>query len=111
MTETRTAKQLAAKLRDDIAFYASGGVPSADELAAAPEISEWYIAIVDASRPPRRVMVVRGNFHGHPKIPAGAAGATSPVVWMDRNRIFVRTLNRLYRLGSPIEFPGDGADL
>jgi len=71
--------------------------PTADELQQAPVLEGWVHETASASRP-----WIYAWFFGHPEIADGDHGHTSPVVEMDRESPprWVRTDNRLYRLGS-----------
>jgi uncharacterized protein DUF6634 len=71
---------------------AEGWEPGEAELAGAPVISH-YVAHTDGEH-----LILTGVITGHPRIPDGLA-TTSAVVAIDKNRLWVRTVGRWYRLG------------
>lgn len=82
---------LEALTRDLRRFQVEGG-PTADELAVAPLLSHW------AAVPGTGVLRLVGVVTGHPHVGPGP-GTTSPVHAIDRAHAWMRSSNRLWRLG------------
>jgi hypothetical protein len=87
----------------DIECYTCGETPSPLEMLRAPQIDNWKVLIRRHGK--EFVLVVEGVVSKHHEIPDGEPIRTSPVVWCDRHRRWVRTYNRLYSLGGPAEVP------
>ena len=49
---------------------------------------------------PRLGMVLTGRVSGHPRLADGGFIRTSELIWLDRNRNWARSWNRLYRLSA-----------
>jgi hypothetical protein len=115
MTETKKAKEQAAKHRTDLAFYACGGVPSAAELAVCPSLNSWHVVIsrlFDVNQ-----LGIKGRIYRHGAIPDGTAFTTRAVLWFDRKQRFVRCASGLFALGLQVgqqeverDIPLDGVD-
>lgn len=93
----------ATKLRRDFESYLKGGEPSSPELACAPLLESWRTTVLRFSRerdPWPTVLVLLGRVTGHPQLYDTATIRTSPLIWLDRNRRWARTWNRVYRLGT-----------
>lgn len=58
-------------------------------------ISDWVIA-------KRAVPILVGTMAGHPGIRDGRVGATTEIFYADQTAGLVRTFNRWYRLGAPM---------
>lgn len=93
MTETNKHRLEAERREKDVRYFASGGMPTDDEIAAAPRLESW-VAMLRVDDRDERFMSIHGSVDGSPL-------RTSPVVWFDRHNRFVRTRNRLYALGEP----------
>jgi hypothetical protein len=90
-----------AQLKRDVESYLKGKQPSAQQLAVAPQLANWRSHILPsggASASPM-VLVLTGDVHGHPRLGDEKAIRTSQIVWLDPNRKWARTWNRIYRLG------------
>jgi hypothetical protein len=101
MTKTDKQQQQETALAADLASYARGGVPLDVELAAAPLIEDWFVAIVR----PRAVdtLHVKGRLHRSDLVPQpGWPFFSAPVIWFDRHHRFVRTATDLYQLGRQV---------
>ena len=57
--------------------------------------------------PLRMLPVLVGSVAGHPQLGDSRMIRTSQLIWLDRNRKWARTWNRVYRLGEPA---GDETD-
>jgi hypothetical protein len=100
----------AAQLKHKFASYLRGEVPSPLELAQAPLLENWRAVILQLAHegdPLCCVLVLKGSVAGHPKLGEARAMRTSQLIWLDRNRHWARTWNRVYRLGKPA---GDATD-
>jgi hypothetical protein len=57
-------------------------------------------------------LVLVGNVAGHPHLTDGRSIRTSQLIWLDRDRKWARTWNRVYRLGeranNELDARGDG---
>jgi hypothetical protein len=58
-------------------------------------ISEWVVA-------KRTIPILVGTMVGHPSIRDGRVGATTEIFYADQTAGLVRTFNRWYRLGQPM---------
>lgn len=76
-----------------IGHLAAGRFPTAEEIASAPLIENWF----EATRP---VPCLAGTFHGHP-VCKGPFSMTADVWVMAASLGWARTCDRLYRLGEP----------
>lgn len=99
-----------ARLRSAFKSYLNGETPPPSELAQAPALEKWRVAIVhiegDADQL-RMLAVLVGSVTGHPQHGDTRTIRTSQLVWLDRNRQWARTWNRVYRIG---ERAGDEID-
>lgn len=87
----------------EVESYLRGEAPSLPELAKAPQLQGWRPVIADARSTagrPRLVMVLVGLVSGHPHFIDGRLIHTSELIWLDRNRNWARSWNRLYQLGA-----------
>jgi len=79
----------------DIARVGEGSGPTAEELAQAPLLENWTVALA-LSGP-----VLTGDVVNHPQLGSRKI-ATSPVWLLDPDSLaWARTLSRFYRLGAP----------
>jgi hypothetical protein len=94
----------------EVASYLRGKAPPPPELACAPRLQGWR-AVIARTRSDdgrlRLLMLLVGRVTGHPQIADGRTIHTSEVIWLDRNRNWARSWNRLYRLGASAD---DGTD-
>ncbi len=79
----------------EAAKIASGYEPTQADLAGAPLISSWILAMHPGDPGPTLI----GSISGHPKLADSALSATSIVLAMDVNAGWARTVSRYYRLG------------
>lgn len=80
-------------LVSDLKRLRAGGVPTAEEIAAAPSIDQWDVAM-------RSEPALVGLIQGHPKgLPHLRPSVTSGLWIIDPVRGYARTLSRLYALG------------
>lgn len=82
------------RLATDLERLEAGGI-FAPVLMASPVLENWHHGF-------RKVCCVEGVVEGHPSLPDGRVISTSEI-WAhfhDEDEHFVRTLNRLYRLGA-----------
>ena len=93
-------KNTLEELKRDFESYMKGGEPARLELERAPALENWRTIIwrTGIEEAPN-VMVLTGTVAGHPQHPAGTRIHTSQLIWLDRNRRWARTWNRVYRLG------------
>jgi hypothetical protein len=99
-----------ARLQRAFESYLNGETPPLLELAQAPLLENWRVTIVDIKRggdPLRMIPVLVGSVAGHPQLGDGRTIRTSQLIWLDRNRHWARTWNRVYRLGERV---GDEID-
>lgn len=95
-----------AQLKRDFGSYLKGGEPSPVELACAPLLENWRTAVMQFRREQDllpSVLVLVGRVTKHPQHSDARTIHTSQLIWLDRNRKWARTWNRLYRLGDPSE--------
>ena len=92
-----------AKVRQRRAFesYLHGETPSPLELAQAPLLQNWRVLIVQVKRDaePSICSALMGSVTGHPQLGDARTIQTSRLIWLDRDRRWARTWNRVYRLG------------
>jgi hypothetical protein len=80
-------------LVSDLKRLRAGDVPTAQEIAAAPSIDQWEVAM-------RSEPALIGLIQGHPKgLPHLKPSVTSGLWIIDPVRGYARTLSRLYALG------------
>jgi hypothetical protein len=92
----------AAQLKRDFESYLKGGEPTPLELACAPLLEGWRATVLQFRRergPLPTVLVLVGRVTGHPRLSDARVIRTSQLIWLDRNRKWARTWNRIYRLG------------
>ena len=82
----------------DFKTYLQGQEPEAVALAVAPVLTDWEVCIT-RDKAGDRCMILAGNIGRHLTLPDGTAIETDPVIWIDRAFAWVRTRERLYRLG------------
>ncbi len=110
-TDDHDDNAIGAQRKRVVESYLKGEAPPPAELACAPRLQNWRADVVRARTDDDRLrllMVLTGRVSGHPHLADGSFIHTSEVVWLDRNRNWARSWNRLYRLGAPA---GDGTDL
>ena len=90
------------RLRRAFEAYLHGETPSPLELAQAPLLVNWRVVIVQIkdTDPLRLLPLLVGSVTRHPQHGDIPAIRTSQLVWIDRNRRWARTWNRVYRLGN-----------
>jgi hypothetical protein len=91
-----------AQLRREFESYLKGQEPSLLELEGAPLLENWRTAMMQFKRrgdPLRMILVLVGSVAGHPQHADSRTIRTSQLIWLDRNRKWARTWNRVYRLG------------
>lgn len=94
----------------EVESYLRGEAPPPPELSLSPRLRGWRAVIVRARSDDcqqRLCMVLIGRVSGHPHLADGRTIHTSEVIWLDRNRQWARSWNRLYRLGAQA---GGGVD-
>ncbi|MCW2276529.1 hypothetical protein GJ654_20365 [Rhodoblastus acidophilus] len=82
----------AQRLADDLRRIAAGDLPTAADLADAPIIDHWSLAL----RPETSLV---GVISGHPSIGHLRPGATTSLFAFAPDLGFARSWNRYYRLG------------
>jgi hypothetical protein len=96
-------KNTMVQLKRDFESYLKGEEPSLLELDRAPLLENWRAFFVRAAYgvdPKDILLVLVGSVAGHPQHPDGTRIHTSQLIWLDRNRKWARTWNRVYRLGA-----------
>jgi hypothetical protein len=91
-----------AQLKRDFESYLKGEEPSPLELACAPLLESWRAVVMPFKRergPSPMVLLLAGRVTGHPRLSDGRTIRTSQLIWLDRDRKWARTWNRIYRLG------------
>jgi hypothetical protein len=98
-----------AALRRAFESYLSGQAPTPLELAEAPVLENWRVLIVlgKSNAKELTIPVLFGNVAGHPRLGDVRCLRTSQLIWLDRDRHWARTWNRVYRLA---ECARDGID-
>ena len=91
-----------AGLRRAFKSYLYGAVPPDWEMAQAPLLDNWRVAIVhvELEAGPSMLAVLVGSVTGHPRYGGIKTIRTSQLVWLDRGGGWARTWNRVYRLGN-----------
>jgi hypothetical protein len=92
----------AAQLKKHFEAFLEGAEPSANELACAPLLENWRATVMPFDRdrdPLPMALVIVGRVTGHPGHGDARLIRTSQLIWLDRNRKWARTWNRIYRLG------------
>lgn len=80
--------------------------PTADELAAAPMLDVWSLEDMDDADD---LPAVIGRVYAHDFTPDGSPMIAGEAFAMNQQMTWVRTMSRLYRLGTPEkEEGGDG---
>lgn len=80
------------RLADDLDRVAAGVAPTAAELAQAPLLVDWRLAVLLSG------LSLTGFVAGHPILGARTI-VTSPLWVLDPDLTWARTLSRFYRLG------------
>jgi hypothetical protein len=96
-------KNAMVQLKRDFGSYLKGEEPSPLELDRAPVLENWRAIFVHAARgvdPKDILLVLVGSVAGHPQHADGTRIHTSQLIWLDRNRKWARSWNRVYRLGA-----------
>jgi hypothetical protein len=96
-------KNAMVQLKRDFESYLKGEEPSLLELDRAPVLENWRTVFVHVARggdPKDMLLVLVGSVAGHPERSDGTRIHTSQLIWLDRNRKWARTWNRVYRLGA-----------
>jgi hypothetical protein len=90
-----------AELRHTFESYLRGETPSPLDLAPAPLLANWRVLVVQIKRDAEEFMfpVLFGSVTGHPEHGDIRSLRTSRLIWLDRDRGWARTWNRVYRLG------------
>lgn len=83
----------------DVECYTCGEDPSPLLMLRAPRIENWTVRI--GRRGKEFVLLIYGDVYRHPVHSDGDGIKTGSVVWFDRHHRWVRTHNRVYRLGKP----------
>jgi hypothetical protein len=92
-----------AQVKRDFKRYLKGEQPLPQQLTQAPLLSSWRTCVVPfGPASPPSVMVLAGRVVNHPLLGDDGAIHTSQLIWLDRNRKWARTWNRVYRLGEPV---------
>ncbi|MEH2488487.1 DUF6634 family protein [Bradyrhizobium sp. AZCC 2230] len=100
VTEEKDAE---VQLKCDFECYLRGEEPSSQQLIHAPLLKNWRAVTVqfglvsDSLR-----MVLSGSVVNHPLLDDDKSIHTSQLIWLDRDRKWARTWNRVYRLGEPV---------
>jgi hypothetical protein len=90
-----------ASLQRAFEQYLRGETPSPLEMAQAPVLENWRVVILQVERQaePSMLPALAGSVTGHPGLGDSKLIRTSQLVWLDRDRRWARTRNRVYRLG------------
>jgi hypothetical protein len=99
-----------AQLQREFDSYLKGEKPSPLELERAPLLQNWRAAVMHFTQgedPLHMTLVLVGSVVGHPQHADNRTIRTSQLIWLDRNREWARTWNRVYRIG---ERAGDEID-
>lgn len=99
VSAARLAEELAnqASLVADLQRYLSEGGPSPAELDAAPQMEGWSLV------PSGNGVIIAGRISGHPRIGSHKYGHTAQIAALARDGNWARSLNRLWKLGTPHE--------
>lgn len=92
------------QLQRNFEIYLTGEEPPPQALVRAPLLENWRAVVMQfglASASLR--MVLMGSVTNHPLLDEGKTIHTSQLIWLDRNRTWARTWNRVYRLGEPVD--------
>lgn len=106
-------QEAGARLRRAFETYLRGETPAPAEIAQAPLLMNWRVVVVhlgSAANPLRMLPVLLGRVAAHPQLGDIERLRTSQLIWLDRNRQWARTWNRVYRLGERAgeEIGGEG---
>jgi len=74
-----------------------GDAPTAEELAAAPQLECWYLTKHHGC------LALAGYVTGHPTLPDSAHIVTSCLLWLSDDWDAARTVSRFYRLAVSLE--------
>lgn len=92
-------------LKCDVESYLRGHEPRPIELELAPRLESWRVDLArERTETPslivlKEAMLLTGQVSSHPKHTDGEPIETARLVWLDRSEKWVRTRDRLYRLG------------
>lgn len=101
MPDGRTAEKYMEDYLRMLAQIASGDPPTDRELSEAPLVFSWLIDEVDYGAGERHRHIF-GYLEGHPFIPDGNYGRTSPLLQLDSGMTWARCRSRVYRLREPV---------
>lgn len=105
MPDGRTAETYLRDYRLMLEQIASGTPPTDEERSNAPLIYNWKVEEVIYTSG-ERFRHIFGHFEGHPFIPEGNYGRTSPLLRLDRGMTWARCRSRVYRLKEPLSNRG-----
>jgi hypothetical protein len=90
-----------AGLRRAFESYLRGETPPPPEMEQAPLLDNWRVLVVHGKRDAKEftIPVLFGSVAGHPLLGDIRCLRTSRLIWLDRDRGWARTWNRVYRLG------------
>lgn len=97
MADDETLRQRVESARAALKRIRRGEGPTAEELAAAPQLECWYLTKHHGC------VALAGYVTDHPTLPDGAHIATSCLLWLSDNRDVARTVSRFYRLSASLE--------
>lgn len=97
---TTEEEDAGARLRRAFETYLTGETPAPAEMAQAPLLGNWRVVVVHLDSAGLRMLpVLVGRVAAHPLLGDTGRLRTSQLIWLDRNRQWARTWNRVYRLG------------
>jgi hypothetical protein len=110
---TTEEEDAGARLRRAFETYLNGHTPAPAEITEAPLLANWRVVVVQldsAANALRMLPVLVGRVTAHPLLGDTGTLRTSQLIWLDRNRQWARTWNRVYRLGERAgdEIGGEG---
>lgn len=96
-------KDAKVQLKSDFECYLRGEEPSSQQLIHAPLLKNWRVVTIQFGVALDSLcMVLWGSVVNHPLLDDHKSIHTSQLIWLDRNRKWARTWNRIYRLGDPV---------
>lgn len=96
MAKPRKPKQPTTQDRVRAALAAIAAGPSAEDLAQAPCLDNWYSS-------GEKFAYLEGTVHDHPELTSDRPIYTSAVLAIDAHAKWARTISRWYRLGTPAD--------
>lgn len=96
MAKTRKTPQPSIQDRVRAALAAIAAGPSAEDLAQAPCLDNWYSS-------GEKFAYLEGTVHDHPELTSDRPIYTSAVLAIDAHAQWARTISRWYRLGTPAD--------